>query len=77
MTADAGLGALTDLDLDGGTAVQVLGVHAEASRGDLDDDVVLVGIEVRVQSALAGVHEDAERSAAIASDLCTLSETEP
>ncbi len=44
----------------------------------LHDDVVLVGEEVVVQAALAGVHEDAAaRCAAIASERCTLSDTEP
>ena len=62
VAADAGLGALADLDLDGGAAVEVVGVDAEAARGHLHDDVVLVGVEVGVQAALAGVHEDAERA---------------
>ena len=33
VAADAGLGALADLDLDGGAAVQVVGVDAEPARG--------------------------------------------
>src|SRR5450756_1181647 len=42
MAADARLGALPDLDLHGGAAVEVLRVHAEAPRGHLHDHVVLV-----------------------------------
>src|SRR5665647_1880734 len=53
------LGALPDLDLHGGAAVEVLRVHAEAPRGHLHDHVVLVREQVGVQAALAGVHEDA------------------
>src|SRR5665648_1029565 len=59
MAADARLGALPDLDLHGGAAVEVLRVHAEAPRGHLHDHVVLVREQVGVQAALAGVHEDA------------------
>src|SRR3546814_2531847 len=42
LSALAGLGALRHLDLDLAALVQVLGGHAEASRGDLLDRGVLV-----------------------------------
>ena len=40
MPADAGLGALAYLDLDGGAGVQVLRVHAEAPGGHLHHGAV-------------------------------------
>ena len=55
MAADAGLGALADLDLDGGARLQVLRGDAEAPRGDLNDGAVGVGVQVAVQAALTGV----------------------
>ena len=55
MAADAGLGALSHLDLDGRACVEVILVHAEASRGHLHDGVRAVLVEVLVQSALAGI----------------------
>ena len=60
MPANAGLCALTHLDLDGGTCVEVALVHAETSRCDLYDRVVAVGVEILVQTALARVVVDAE-----------------
>ena len=57
MPADARLGSLADLDLHRRAGLQVARVHPEAARGALHDDVVLVGLEVGVQAALAGVHE--------------------
>ena len=59
VAADAGLGALADLDLDRDSAVQVVEVDAEAPRRHLHDHVVLEGVQVGVQAALAAVHHDA------------------
>ncbi len=58
--ADARLGPLPHLDLDGGSAVEVLGAHAKASRGHLHDDILGIRVEIGVQTALTGVHEGAQ-----------------
>ena len=60
MPADAGLGALPHLDLDGGAGVQVFLLHAEPPGGHLHDGVGAVGVEVPVQAALAGVVADTQ-----------------
>ena len=60
MPPDAGLGALADLDLDGGAGVQVVRVHAEASAGHLHDGAVGVGFQIAVQAAFAAVEVGAQ-----------------
>ncbi len=54
MAADAGLGALADLDLDGGAGAEVVLVDAEAAGSALDDGAVGVLVEILVEAALAG-----------------------
>ena len=44
VSADAGLGALAHLDLDGGARVEVIRVHAEAAGGHLHDGVGAVAV---------------------------------
>ena len=60
MSADTGLGALAHFDLDGRAGVQVCLIDAETAGGHLYDSVGAVGIEIPVQSALAGVVADAQ-----------------
>ena len=60
MAADAGLGPLAHLDLDGGAGLQVLLVYAEASGSHLDDGVFAVCIKILMQTALAGVIADTQ-----------------
>ena len=60
VSADARLCPLTHLDLNGGAGLQILLVYAEAAGGHLDDGVVPVGVEVLVESALAGIIADAQ-----------------
>ena len=60
VAADARLGSLTDLDLDGRARLEVIGVNAESPGGALHDDVILVGLEVGVEASFARVHEGAE-----------------
>lgn len=49
MAADARLGALANLDLDGDTGVEILLAYAEAARGHLDHDIGAVPVEVFVK----------------------------
>ena len=60
MAADAGLRALTHLDLDRRARFEVILVDAEAARRDLYDRVLSVFIKVFVKAALARVVEYAE-----------------
>ena len=55
MAADARLGSLAHLDLDGGSRLQKVLMHAEAPGGHLDDGVGTILIEILVEPALAGV----------------------
>ena len=56
VATDARFCALPELYLDGGAALQIIDVHAEPSRGDLDDHAVLVRIEAGMESALPCAH---------------------
>ena len=62
VAADAGLCALTHLDLDRRARLQIFLVHAEAAGRDLYDGVRAVLVEVLVQAALAGIIIGAERA---------------
>src|SRR3546814_15158408 len=68
LSALAGLGALRHLDLDLAALVQVLGGHAEASRGDLLDRGVLVVAVLarrdarRVLATLPGLRPEERRA---------------
>lgn len=55
-----GLAPLAHFDLDGRAGVQICLIDAEAAGGHLYDSVGAVGIEIPVQSALAGVVADAQ-----------------
>ncbi|KAF5044569.1 hypothetical protein DSECCO2_490390 [anaerobic digester metagenome] len=54
--ADARFCSLAEFELDRGAPLQVVDVHAEPPRGDLDDHPVLVGVEAGMQAAFAGAH---------------------
>ena len=60
VSSDAGLRALSHLYLYRGSGVEIGLVNAEAAGSDLNDCVLAEAVEVLVQTALAGVVEDAE-----------------
>ena len=60
MSSDTRLGSLSHLDLNRRPGVQVLGVYTEAARGNLDDGILSIVIEVLVQAPFAGVLEGAQ-----------------
>ena len=64
MAADAGLGALSHFDLNGGAGVQIILVDAEPAGGHLDDGVRTVAVEILVKAAFAGVVIDAQGAGA-------------
>ena len=60
MAADSGLGALSHLDFDRRAGVQIRLMDAEAAGGHLHDGIRAVLVKVLVQTALAGVVENAQ-----------------
>ena len=60
MSADAGLGALADLDFYCSAGLKIVLVNAKSPAGDLDDGVGTIGIKVLMETTLTGIVKDAQ-----------------